>query len=468
MELVLFLEVHQPLRMRPVLLLPAGSQPSRLQELFEWEVNREVFQRVAERVYVKASRLLLESLREDEEFKVTFSISGLALEAMERWRPEVLDIFAKMLETGRVELVAQTYYHSIAWLLDREEFAEQVREHVSKLREVFGYVPTAAENTEFIYDNDLACTLHKMGFRATITEGIEWLRGFRGPNHVYRAWGCDMRVLLRNYRLSDDVGFRFGLRQWDQYPLTADKYMGWISSSPGEVVTVAMDYETFGEHQWEETGIYEFLRWLPREARRRRVKFSTLTEAALNHEPAGAIDVPPWSPVSWADERDVSAWLGNEAQRAHAEMLRNLYPYARALRRGHLRLWRLMSVSDHFYYQATKTGPAGEVHSYFNPYGSPYVAQLLYQRALSLLLEELREGAREDPCSFLERFRAPDHLCFYPSDPGERRACSLAELLEGLKRGGIWEEHLKRGHVERWAREVLLVELERARSCEKL
>ncbi|MCS7106532.1 MAG: glycoside hydrolase family 57 protein [Acidilobaceae archaeon] len=468
MELVLFLEVHQPLRMRPVLLHPPGSQPSELQDLFEWEVNREIFRRVAENVYLKTSRLLLESLRENEGFKVTFSLSGLVIEAMERWRPEVLDIFARMLDTGRVELVAQTYYHSIAWLLDRQEFVEQVREHVNKLREVFGYVPRAAENTEFIYDNDLACTLHKMGFRATVTEGVEQLRGFRGPNHVYRAWGCDIRVLLRNYRLSDDVGFRFSQRQWDQYPLTADKYVSWISSSPGEVVTIAMDYETFGEHHQEGTGIREFLRWLPREARRRGVKFSTLSEAALGHEPVGAIDVPPWSPVSWADERDVSAWLGNEVQRVHAEALRSLYPYAKALGGDHMRLWRLMSVSDHFYYQATKTGPAGEVHSYFNPYGSPYVAQLLYQRALALFLQQLREGAQRDPCRFLERFRAPDHLCFYPSDPAEGRACSLEELLQGLERGGAWEEHLRRGHIERWAREVLLIDLQRALDCKKL
>ncbi|MCX8196397.1 MAG: glycoside hydrolase family 57 protein [Acidilobaceae archaeon] len=465
MELVLFFEVHQPLRLKPTIAYPLGSQPSSLRELFEWELNKEVFRRVAERAYVKASRVLLEALQEHRDFRLTFSISGLAIEAMERWSPEALELFRKMVETERVELAAQTYYHSLAWLVDREEFAEQVREHAAKLEEVFGYSPTAAENTEFIYDNDLACALYNLGFRATVTEGAPWLRGFVGENRVYRAWGCEMRVLLRNYMLSDDVGFRFSLRSWDQYPLTADKYAAWIAFSPGEVVLVALDYETFGEHQREESGIYEFLRWLPKEAARRGIRFSTLTEAALSHEPAGVIDVPPWAPVSWADERDLSAWVGNEAQRLHLQALRDLYYYAKTAGGGALRLWRLMSVSDHFYYQATKGGPAGEVHSYFNPYRSPYVAQLVYQRALVLLAEELRRAAREDICSFLKAFRAPERFCFYPSDPRLGRACSLAELAEGLERGGAWEEHLRKGHVEAWLRDVMLTTLEEAARC---
>lgn len=447
MELVMFFEIHQPLRIRPLVRDPLASAKMDPADMFSWEVNEEVFQRVATKVYTRASRILLDALRESEEFKFTISVSGMALELMERRSRESLEVLADLVATERVEPAAQTYYHSLAWFADRAEFADQVSEHVRKIEEVFGVRPLAAENTEFIYNNEVACALESLGFKITVTEGLESLRGFVGHGHVYKARGCDIKVLLRHYRLSDDVGFRFSMKSWDQYPLTAEKYVSWILSSPGEVTLVAMDYETFGEHQREETGIYEFLRWLPREAKRRGLRFSTLSDVA-GRKPVGEIDVPPYETISWADERDVSAWLGNEAQRINMEGLRALLPYARALGGKAIRIWRMLSTSDHFYYQATKSGPAGEVHSYFNPYGSPYVAQLIYQRALAIFSRWLVEQIEAERCAFLKRFTALPEMCLPLSSP----ICSPRDAAAAIRAGA--DAQL----ISRWLKEVALVE----------
>ncbi|MEM1686241.1 MAG: glycoside hydrolase family 57 protein [Acidilobaceae archaeon] len=457
MDIVLYFVLHQPLRIRPIIGYPLGATPSNPYELFNWDLNQVIFRRISEKVYTRASKILLDNLKMFKDFKITLSISGLAIELMEKWAPEALRILQDMVETERVELCAQTYYHSVTWLIDSEEFIEQIREHIAKIREVFGYIPKSAENTEFIYNNDVACTLAKLGFKTTVTEGIDWIKGFKGSNYVYEAYGCNIRVLLRNYRLSDDLAFRFNLRTWDQYPLTADKYASWLESSPGDVILIALDYETFGEHQPPESGIYEFLQWLPREvSKRSRLKFATLYEAALNNKPVGIIDIPPWSTISWADERDLSAWAGNEIQRIHLDMLKLLYYYAKALGGEYLRLWRLYSVSDHFYYQATKTGPAGEVHSYFNPYGSPYKAQIVYQQALLILSEYLKSRIKGEECKFLENFKAPPELCFYSLKTGVR-ACSFKELLELInEHRDLIEYHIREGHIDKWLRDVLL------------
>jgi len=460
-DLVLLFEVHQPLRIIPLTDVPPGFRVEDPLELFNWDLNWAVFDRVAENVYVKASKILLEALRENEEFKVSFSISGITLELMRRRAPQALELLRDIASTGRAEFIAQTYYHSLAWFVDIGEFTSQIADQVKLVEELLGYKPTSAENTEFIYNNDVACTLHNMGFKATVTEGVDWIPGFKGPNYVYEAFRCPIRVLTRNYRLSDDIGFRFSLKMWDQYPLTADKYASWLSKSQGDVVLVALDYETFGEHQRPETGIYEFLKWLPRESIKAGVGFATVTEAALKYRPRGVLDVPPWSTISWADERDISAWLGNEVQRLGLEVLKTLYSYAKAVGGEALRVWRLYSLSDHFYYQATKTGPAGEVHSYFNPYGSPYKAQIVYHVALKLLEEYIVRLAKTDYCRFLERFRAPRNLCYHVTLAGGLlEACSLKELNDMLGRlpERIVEEHVVKGYVDRWVEEVLLAE----------
>ncbi|MFN7106378.1 MAG: glycoside hydrolase family 57 protein, partial [Pyrobaculum sp.] len=351
MDVVLFFEIHQPRRIRPDIYRVFPRVPNG-DEIFYHELDYAIFSRVAERCYKKATEAILEASRE-VPIKATFSISGLALEQFKRHAPEVLELFRILASREVAEFAAQTYYHSLAWFIDREEFREQVTQQVDAVREHIGYTPQVAENTEFIYNNDIACLLYSMGFNTVVTEGVEWVLGWRSPNYVYKAYGCDARVLVRNYRLSDDVGFRFGDKKWDQWPLTADKYATWLEATPGDVVLIAVDYETFGEHHWPESGIHHFLRWLFREiARRPRLRMATVSEAAGRHPPRDVYDVSPWASISWADERDLSAWLGNELQRNAFALLAWLYPYAKALGGEVLRVWRLLSTSDHFYYQA--------------------------------------------------------------------------------------------------------------------
>jgi alpha-amylase len=445
MDVVLFFEVHQPYRLRPDLYRVFPRIPS-FQEMFYPELDSAVFSRVAERVYRKATEIVLEAAKE-VGFRATFSISGLALEQMREKAPDVLELFRELASRG-FEFVTQTYYHSLAWFVDVEEFEEQVRMQAKAVEELIGYRPTAAENTEFMYNNDIACRLSQMGFRTVVTEGVDWVLGWRSPNYVYRAWGCDVRVLTRNYRLSDDVGFRFGARWWDQWPLTADKYASWLEAVQGDLVLIAVDYETFGEHHWPESGIHEFLRWLPREvARRPRLKFATVSEAAARHAPRDVFDVPPWATISWADERDLSAWLGNELQRNAFAALKWLYPYAKAIGGDVLRLWRLLSTSDHFYYQATKLGPAGEVHSYFSPYGSAYKAHDIYMNALAALIALIRETWRAEHA---ERLRLNDERCFYA---GGVRLCSLKELRSADRN---FKERY-RDDLRRWLLDVFML-----------
>lgn len=304
----------------------------------------------------------------------------------------------------------------------------------------------------------MACELYSLGYKTVLTEGVDWVLGWRSPNYVYRAWGCEARVLVRNYRLSDDVGFRFGARWWDQWPLTADKYASWLEATPGDVLLIAMDYETFGEHHWPESGIHEFLRWLPREiAKRSRLRLATPSEAAWRNQPRDVYDVPPWASISWADERDLSAWLGNEMQRSAFSLLSRLYPYAKALGGEALRLWRLLSTSDHFYYQATKLGPAGEVHSYFSPYGSAYKAHFVYSSALSVLSALIRQSWSIEAA---KRMRVFGDLCFYFTDDDGRvidRACSMGEALDAMRRLPKQVVDRHRQNLAKWLRDVFLL-----------
>ncbi|MGK0549096.1 MAG: glycoside hydrolase family 57 protein [Pyrobaculum sp.] len=454
MDVVLFFEVHQPRRLRPDLYRVFPSKPLEV-EIFYEELDRHVFERVSERVYRKSTKILLDAAREVPGLRVTFSVSGLALEQMRRWAPDVLDLFREMAAREVAEFAAQTYYHSLAWFVDREEFREQVEMQVKAVEELIGYKPRAAENTEFIYNNDVACFLHSMGFSTVVTEGVDWVLGWRSPNYVYKAWGCDARVLVRNYRLSDDVGFRFGARWWDQWPLTADKYAAWLEATPGDVVLIAVDYETFGEHHWPESGIHEFLRWLPREvAKRPRLQFATVSEATRSHTPRDVYDVPPWATISWADERDLSAWLGNELQRNAFSLLSWLYPYAKALGGEVLKLWRMLSTSDHLYYQATKMGPAGEVHSYFSPYGSAYKAHDIYMAALATLFVYIREAWNREAA---ERLVFNDERCFYAEGV---RLCSLRDL-KNVDRS---YKSRHRDDLRRWLTDVFMLSPEEAGS----
>jgi alpha-amylase len=377
----LYFQVHQPRRLRHYTYFDIG----RVHTYEDAQANRLLLDRVAEKCYLPANRILLDAIRRhDGAFRIAFSLTGVLLDQLEQDRPDVLDSFRELADTGCVEFLNETHQHSLAFLFSRREFRRQVAQHKRKIEALFGRTPTTFRHTELIYSNDLARVVEKMGYRAILAEGAERILNGRSPDRVYRPAGCRrMKLLLRNYRLSDDIAFRFSDREAPEYPLTAEKYASWIHRADDEaVVNLFMDYETFGEHHWAESGIFSFLASLPAAILADdRFRFQTPAEAAESHDPAAALDVP--DPLSWADqERDLTAWLGSAMQRDAIETLYKLEPHVR--RRGGrlLQIWRMLQTSDHFYYMCTKWSADGDVHRYFNPYPSPYDAYINYMNIL--------------------------------------------------------------------------------------
>jgi alpha-amylase len=350
-------EVHQPFRLNPAFDPGEIKKGRKIAESYFSDSNREILQRVCEKCYIPATQLMLELL--DEGFKCAFSLSGTLVEQLERWNADTLGLFRGVARHRNAELLSQTYYHSVASLFDDlGEFEEQVRLHRRLMKDVFSVDTQVLENTEFIFNNAIAASAARLGFKAAYTEGVERILGWRSPNYVYACRGT--KVLMRNFPLSDDIAFRFTDRAWPEWPLTADRYASWIAASAGDYVNVFVDYETFGEHQWTETGIMEFLRWLPRECEERGVTFATPSVIA-DLPPAGEFSFE--ETVSWADvEKDVSAWLGNSIQHTALHEVQRARSFARDLA-----TWRYLQTSDHFYYMASKFGSCGEVHSYFSP-----------------------------------------------------------------------------------------------------
>ncbi|MBS7288884.1 MAG: glycoside hydrolase family 57 protein, partial [Candidatus Freyarchaeota archaeon] len=297
--------------------------------------------------------------------------SGVFLEQCSWWEPRVIELIKEVAASGACELVAETYYHSLACMINFDEFRDQVGAHRKVIKELFGVEPSAVENTEFIYNNDIAKAFEEMGFRVVLTEGVERVLGWRSPNYIYKAKGTGLPVLMRNYMLSDDIGFRFTCRSWSEWPLTAEKYAEWLYRTPGDLVLIAMDFETFGEHHWPESGIHDFIRALPKEVNRYgEMEFSTPSEAVSRLQPVDEVDVQ--DTISWADlERDLSAWLGNEMQRHCFEVVKYLEPMAKSMGGRFLRAWRYFTTSDYYHYMSTKGGGAGAVHSYFSHFNSP-------------------------------------------------------------------------------------------------
>lgn len=380
---------------RHLLLCFEAHQPHRLGRIRFWDSevsfwdsrNREILERVSSRCYTKANALLLE----EQALKGGFSISGSLLEQLEEaGRTDVLDGFSKLFDTGRFEPIGETHHHSLSSLVESDEFFEQVEMHRSALRRLFGKTPRVFVNTELIFSRRVAEKIRKAGYGAAFAEGSPILLGHRNPNSVYSVGG--LKLLVRNNPLSDDIGFRFSDRSWPEFPLTATKYAGWVERSPGDLVTVYIDYETFGEHHAAETGIFEFLRHLGRELESRGVRMLTPSEAAEMFGPADELGAEEYT--SWADiEKDLSAWLSNEMQR---EAFEALYALERPVKRSGdgslLRTWRLLTESDHLYYCSTKAQSA-EVHLYFNPYKSPYVAFINLSNAIHILARKLGDGS---------------------------------------------------------------------------
>ncbi len=380
-----YFQVHQPKRLRHYTVFDTSEN------YFDDHKNASICRKVAHKCYLPANRLLLDLVRKyDGQFRIAYSITGVVLEQFEAYCPEVMSTFDALAATGCVEFLGETYYHSLSFLYSRAEFTEQIDKHTKTIEYLFGQTPRVFRNTELIYNNQLAAVVAATGrFDGVIAEGADHILGYRSPNFVYRPQGCDnLKLLLKNYALSDDIAFRFSNRNWSQWPLTADKFANWIhdANGNGQVINLFMDYETFGEHQWADTGIFEFLSHLPGSVLRHPDNsFKTPSEVIHAYEAMDTIDVPHL--ISWADtERDLSAWLGNAMQ---SNAIHELYRLERAVRASRdpdiLSDWRKLQVSDHFYYMCTKYFADGDVHKYFNPYDSPYDSYINFMNVLDNL-----------------------------------------------------------------------------------
>ena len=385
--IVLYLHVHQPWRVRNYDIFDVASKHNYFSESASPDQDNElIFHKIANKSYKPMNRLLEKLLNDHPDFKVSLSITGTFIEQAEQFDSSVLDSFKRLVDTGRVEILSETYHHSLAFFYDRNEFEAQVERHRQKIREVFGVETRVFRNTELAYNNELAKWADDYGFNGIIAEGWDDVLGWRSPNYVYRPVNTgNIKLLMKNYRLSDDIAFRFSDRGWADWPLTADKYHRWASTAleDAPLLNLFMDYETFGEHQWAEDGIFEFFEQFVRHwVSRPDQKFYTISEAIEANEPQGEISVT--QTVTWADsERDLSAWLGNNLQH---EAMKYIYDMTeRVLRTGDGQLiddWRKLQTADHVYYMSTKHADDGSIHSYFSPYSSPYEAFLNYMNAI--------------------------------------------------------------------------------------
>ena len=385
-----YFQVHQPTRLRLYRFFDIGKDS----HYYDDYTNRTILRRIANNCYLPMNDVLLKAVKKHKgKFKIAFSISGSALEQFERYAPEVLDSFKALAATGCVEFLCETYNHSLSSLVSETEFQNQVLRHKEAVKRHFGVEPVTFRNTELIYSDAIGAQVYRMGFKTMLTEGARHIMGWRSPDYIY---SCDaqseMKLLLRNYSLSDDIAFRFSNQGWSEWPVTAEKFTKWLIDAEGDIVNLFMDYETFGEHQKADTGIFDFMAALPDEALRSgELQFVTPSEASAKLDCTGPLSVP--APISWADEeRDVTAWLGNELQQ---DAFRKLYFAGEQLAGiddpdliadfGHLQ------ESDHFYYMCTKFFSDGDVHKYFNPYETPYEAFINYMNVVSDFIIRIKE-----------------------------------------------------------------------------
>jgi len=458
-SICLAFEVHQPFRLRKDFFWTKQMFRRDLKsgDFFDYyfsdDKNSEIFEKVARKCYCPTNELILRLVDDYTNFKVTYSISGVFLEQCERYKlgKEVLEDFQQLASSKKVEFLDQTFYHSLVGLYEEEgEFIEQVRLHRASMRDLLGYEPTFFENTELLYNNRVAWLAEQMGYRGIFAEGVERVLNRRSPNYVYEPIGCkNLKVLLRNYQLTDDIGFRFSLKSWNEYPLSASKYAAWLNATPGQCITIFMDYETFGEHHWEDTGIFEFLRDLPRQVLNYEMEFLTPSEIVAKYRPIGVIDVENLETTSWADvEKDTSCFIGNTMQWACYEYLRWLEPMVKeSMDDALLKIWRYLGISDHLYYMFTLGGASGDVHSYFSYFEKPYDA---FVTLFSVIHD------------FDNRLRAAIKRAEYPFEFRDGvKVWSLKDLCEHIKRiaggeaGESLRAYLEKGDFGRWVKESI-------------
>jgi alpha-amylase len=380
----LIFQIHQPFRYRKYRFFDIGKDDYYYDDF----ANETIIRKIADKCYLPANKIILEQIKKHKgKFRVAFSLSGVVIDQFKLYCPEVIDSFSELAETGCVEFLAETYASSLVSLVDAGMFKEQVTAHSKLIEDLFGQHPAVFRNTELIYSDEIGDLVYRMGYEAVITEGAKHILGWKSPNYLYcNALNPRLKVLMRNYRFSDDISFRFSNTGWNEFPLTAYKYAGWMKSLPKdeEIINIFINYETFGQLQPVNSGIFEFLNYLPGTVlKTKELEFSTPVEIVRKHQPISAIHVP--FPISWADEeRDLTAWLGNELQK---EAFNKLYQLKDRMREctdsRMLKDWNYLQTNDHLYYMCTKFFSDGEVHKSFNPYANPYEAFINYMNVMS-------------------------------------------------------------------------------------
>ena len=379
-----YFQVHQPIRLRKYTIFDIGQKS----DYFDEKKNKEIFEKVSKKCYKPMTKLLIELIKNNKQFKVSFSFTGIFLEQALRYDPELVRLFKKLIthgtKTGQVEVLAETYYHSLSFIKDKDEFIEQIKLHNKIIRNIFNVNPKIFRNTELIFRNDIAKIIEDLGFKAILAEGADAILNGKSPNSVYQAFGTKLPILLKNYKLSDDIAFRFGDKKWKEYPLTPEKYAKWINSIKGETINLFMDYETFGEHQWADTGIFRFMKQFPKEfLKNKNNRFVTPSQVIEKYQAREILSFEEY--VSWADiERDISAWLSNNMQK---DALNKIFEIKDEIKKNNnlqlLADWRKLTTSDHFYYMCTKWFNDGDVHKYFNPYDSPYECYISFMNVFN-------------------------------------------------------------------------------------
>ncbi len=394
-NICLYFQVHQPFRLKRYRFFDVGKD----HYYYDDYLNKHILKKVANRCYIPTNDLLFNLLTEfNGQFKVSFSLTGIFLDQLELYAPEVIASFKKLADTGHVEFLSETYSHSLAALGSPEEFVSQVNLHKKKIQSLFGVTPKVFRNTELVYSDAIGEQVSKMGFKAMLAEGAKHVLGWKSPNFLYyNVIDPRLKVLLRNYKLSDDIAFRFSNHSWSEWPLKSETYHQWLKKTPDneDFVNLFMDYETFGEHQPVESGIHQFLEHLVRGViEDPETGFALPGEIAEAHQSVGPLSVP--YPSSWADEeRDLSAWLGNEMQKEAFNKLNSLRKLVLQANDPDLtRDWCYLQASDHLYYMSTKFFADQSVHNYFNPYNSPYDAFINYMNILADFIIRLEKKTK--------------------------------------------------------------------------
>jgi len=375
--IVFYFHAHQPRRIKYYSFFDIGSK-----NYFNDDLNKRILDRVVYKCYKPALEIIYDNITK-YDIKVSFSISGTLIEQLELYHPEILELWKKLVDTGNVEIVSETYYHSLAYLIDKDEFINQIKLHKKKIKEIFNYKSRSFRNFELVFNNEIGEIVYSLGYKVALTEGAEKILGNRSQNYVYKLKINNLRLLLRNYRLSDDIGFRFTNKNWPEYPLTADKYYLWLKSTPGDIINIFMDFETIGEHIWREAGIFEFWNKLFEYIGKEKY-FDTynITEAAEELNYKDELNIPEL--ISWADiERDLSAWIGDSIQKEALDYLRELYRKYKNDEKT-LNTLRYLSTSDNFYYMSLKYNSDGDVHKYFREeaFATPYDSFISYMNIL--------------------------------------------------------------------------------------